>query len=168
MGGTGRPLWKGASLPARQALCYVLCAALLAPCPTRTSVFPPLPPHAHPPAHPSPPTACGGAGQRDGVDIYHDHIATPDFISLKRLFRGGGGKMAAAAAAASSGPEGQELQQQQGSGGKVPVLNLEFLIDHVMHSVLPLDWDAVLQSPVPLKVRRRCHPRRPPSPPPPS
>lgn len=36
--------------------------------------------------------------------------------------------------------------------GQAPALDLDFLIDHVMESVLPLDWDSVLSSPVPLKV----------------
>ena len=36
--------------------------------------------------------------------------------------------------------------------GAPPALDLSFLIDHVMHSVHPLDWDAVLASPLPLKV----------------
>ncbi|KFM29189.1 hypothetical protein F751_3270 [Auxenochlorella protothecoides] len=65
------------------------------------------------------------SGQRDGVTIYHDHIAHEGFVSLKRLWRG----QAAA-----------------------PVLNLPYLIDHVMEGVLPLDWDAVLASRLPLKV----------------
>ena len=33
-----------------------------------------------------------------------------------------------------------------------PVLNLSFLMDHVMEKVKPLFWDAVLDSPIPLKV----------------
>ena len=33
-----------------------------------------------------------------------------------------------------------------------PVLNLSFLMDHVMEKVKPLLWDAVLDSPIPLKV----------------
>ncbi|PSC75485.1 Patatin Phospholipase A2-related [Micractinium conductrix] len=70
------------------------------------------------------------SGQRDGVEIYHDHIASPQFINLKRLWRSGGGS----------------------DGEPTPVLNLSFLIDEVMQDVLPLDWDAVLGSPVPLKV----------------
>lgn len=65
------------------------------------------------------------SGQRTGVHIYHDHIASPDFINLKRLWKG---------------------------ENAAPVLDLSFLIDHVMHSVHPLDWDAVLRSPLPLKV----------------
>ena len=39
--------------------------------------------------------------------------------------------------------------------GAPPALDLSFLIDHVMHSVHPLDWDAVLASPLPLKVGER-------------
>lgn len=66
------------------------------------------------------------SGQRDGVDIYHEHIASPEFINLKRLIRRKPGTPAA--------------------------LNLEFLLDHVIHNVHPLDFDAVLSSPIPLKV----------------
>ena len=33
-----------------------------------------------------------------------------------------------------------------------PVLNLSFLMDEVMEDVKPLFWDAVLDSPIPLKV----------------
>lgn len=33
-----------------------------------------------------------------------------------------------------------------------PVLNLSFLMDEVMEEVKPLYWDAVLDSPIPLKV----------------
>ncbi len=36
-----------------------------------------------------------------------------------------------------------------------PVLNLSFLMDHVMERVKPLFWDAVLDSPIPLKVFAR-------------
>ena len=75
-----------------------------------------------PPALPAP-------GQRTGVQIYHDHIACPEFIDLRRLW-----------------------SRQSGEGPVKPVLDLSFLIDHVMHSVHPLDWDAVLESPLPLKV----------------
>ena len=50
----------------------------------------------------------------------------PQFISLRRLWRG--------------------------SEHMTPVLNLNYLIDYVMHSELALDWQAVLASPIPLKV----------------
>ena len=33
-----------------------------------------------------------------------------------------------------------------------PALDLTFLLDHVLCPVTPLDWDAVMASPVPLKV----------------
>lgn len=66
------------------------------------------------------------SGQRDGVDIYHKHIASTEFIDLKRL-----------------------LNRKSGSPA---ALNLEYLLDHVIQEVLPLDFDAVLQSAVPLKV----------------
>ena len=66
------------------------------------------------------------SGQRQGVDIYHEHIASTEFIDLKRLL--------------SSKP------------GTPAALNLEFLLEEVMENVLPLDVDAVLTSPIPLKV----------------
>lgn len=66
------------------------------------------------------------SGQRDGVDIYHKHIASTEFIDLKRLLNRKPGGPAA--------------------------LNLEYLLDHVIEEVLPLDFDAVLQSSIPLKV----------------
>ncbi len=66
------------------------------------------------------------SGQRDGVDIYHKHIASTEFIDLKRLLNRKSGNPAA--------------------------LNLEYLLDHVIEEVLPLDFDAVLQSAIPLKV----------------
>lgn len=84
------------------------------------------------------------SGQRSGVDIYHQHIACPEFINLRRLrWRGGGGGGGGSAASASLSSVDEE---------PTPVLNLSFLIDHVMDAVHPLDWEAVLASPVPLKV----------------
>ncbi len=35
-------------------------------------------------------------------------------------------------------------------------MNLDFLIDHVMQHVKPLDWECVLSSPVQLKVVASC------------
>lgn len=66
------------------------------------------------------------SGQREGVGIYHDHIASEEFIDLKRL-----------------------LKRRP---GLAPALNLDYLLGHVMEEVQPLDWDAVLASPIPLKV----------------
>lgn len=34
-----------------------------------------------------------------------------------------------------------------------PALDLEFLLNYVMNEVKPLDWQRVVDSPVPLKVR---------------
>jgi len=67
------------------------------------------------------------SGQRDGVDIYHDYIANEKFIDLKRL----------------------SIWSKDSTS---PALDLSFLIDHVMEKEHPLDWDAVLNSPIPLKV----------------
>lgn len=64
--------------------------------------------------------------QREGVGIYYNHIASEEFIDLRRLL--------------SRRP------------GLPPALNLEFLLEHVMERVQPLDWDAVLRSDIPLKV----------------
>lgn len=33
-----------------------------------------------------------------------------------------------------------------------PALNLPFLLDHIMTEIQPLNWQAVVDSPVPLKV----------------
>ena len=62
-----------------------------------------------------------------GADIYTDHIANSDFISLYRLLN-------------------------NHNKGQKPVLDVSCLLDHVMESVLPLDWDRVVRSETPLKV----------------
>ncbi|KAK9806904.1 hypothetical protein WJX72_006985 [[Myrmecia] bisecta] len=64
--------------------------------------------------------------QRTGVDIYTEDIANQQFIDLGRLLNR--------------------------NGDQGPVLNLKFLLDYVMEEVKPLDWEAVLRSPIPLKV----------------
>jgi len=61
-------------------------------------------------------------GQEDGMEIYFEHLTSKRFIDFKRLF----------------GPD--------------PVLDLDYLIDTVMEEVVPLDWDSVLRSKIPLKV----------------
>eukprot|EP00210_Caulerpa_lentillifera_P002223 g2136.t1 len=61
-------------------------------------------------------------GQEYGMDIYFKHLTSKSFIDFKRLF----------------GPE--------------PVLNLKLLVDCIMHEVVPLDWEGVLNSRIPLKV----------------
>jgi len=66
------------------------------------------------------------AGNLDAVSIYHDHIACDEFINLRRL-----------------------LSRR---ADLPPALNLSFLIDHVMQSVQPLDFDSVIASEIPLKV----------------
>jgi len=66
------------------------------------------------------------SGQRDGVHIYHDHIASEEFIDLRRLI--------------SRRP------------GTAPALNLDFLLGEVINDACPLDFDAVLSSQIPLKV----------------
>lgn len=63
-----------------------------------------------------------GQGQGNGLEVYTQHLATPEFVN----------------------PKG--LKQRK------PVLNLEYLFDHVMQTVLPLDWEKLLSSPVPLKI----------------
>jgi len=66
------------------------------------------------------------ANDLDAVNIYHDHIASDEFINLRRLLS-----------------RGSNLP---------PALNLSYLIDHVMQSVHPLDFDSVITSEIPLKV----------------
>ncbi len=86
--------------------------------------FPPFPPF-------SPGSSAGAinatyylAEQPEGVRIYHEDIANKRFVDLNRLMK----------------------------AGAAPVLDLDFLLGDVMHGIKPLDWDAVLQAEVPLKV----------------
>lgn len=86
----------------------------------------------------------GPAGTRCTVLVFNDRVAFStrplcaygcchvrlQFISLRRLWRG----------------------RQQADGPPAPVLNLGFLVDSVMHTKTPLDWDGVLHSNIPLKV----------------
>ncbi|KIY99322.1 hypothetical protein MNEG_8642 [Monoraphidium neglectum] len=56
-------------------------------------------------------------GQKEGLDIYTDHLATSDsFLSLQRYWM----------------------------GGDAPAMDLEFLLGEVMGSRTPLDWQAVI------------------------
>ena len=57
-----------------------------------------------------------------GTTIYYDHINTGDFINLWRPFR------------------------------NKPVVDFHFVTDHVMVESVVLDWKAVIDSPIPLKV----------------
>jgi len=71
---------------------------------------------------PSPPHP---PGQPEGLDIYTSHLAQGDrFLSLRRLLKRNAG----------------------------PVMDLDFLLDEIMADVIPLDWDAVIRSELPLKV----------------
>eukprot|EP00963_Diacronema_lutheri_P002801 scaffold216_cov375-Pavlova_lutheri.AAC.5 len=79
-------------------------------------------------------------GQIEGVDIYTDHIANKSFINVNRL------PSLRRTAAYGSIDEAREAFQY------VPVLNLEFLLNHVMRLSVPLDFEGVLKSPVPLKI----------------
>ena len=111
------------------------------------------------------------AGQRDGVNIYSDHIANDRFCDMRRLLRkrkggyggvdgsrgyrsmdGGGGDGVAAAAAAAA----LASTSSSDAADPPPALDLDYLIDYVMSEVIPLDWDAVVQSDVPLKVVASC------------
>lgn len=62
------------------------------------------------------------SGQEHGLRIYQEDINGPEFVDLRRLL------------------------------SKQPVMNLDFLLDHVMTRIKPLDWQAVLRSNIPLKV----------------
>mmetsp|Transcript_33901 Transcript_33901/g.84983 ORF Transcript_33901/g.84983 Transcript_33901/m.84983 type:complete len:458 (+) Transcript_33901:334-1707(+) len=68
------------------------------------------------------------SGQREGVDIYADMLSNGDFIDLSRLFKRRAG----------------------------PVLDLSFLLDTVMRDMVPLRWDSVLRSEIPLKAVASC------------
>jgi predicted patatin/cPLA2 family phospholipase len=59
-----------------------------------------------------------------GANIYTNHIANSDFISLSRLV----------------------------GRRKKPVLDISYLLDHVMEEVLPCDWDKVIHAKTPLKI----------------
>ncbi|KAG2453129.1 hypothetical protein HYH02_002456 [Chlamydomonas schloesseri] len=68
-------------------------------------------------------------GQRCGLRIYHEDLTQGTaFLDFRNLF-------------SSSG---------------APVMNVDFLIDTVMNTSKPLDWDGVLASPAPLKVVASC------------
>mmetsp|Transcript_2190 Transcript_2190/g.6529 ORF Transcript_2190/g.6529 Transcript_2190/m.6529 type:complete len:751 (-) Transcript_2190:502-2754(-) len=67
-------------------------------------------------------------GQREGVDIYSEDIANKMFLDLTRFVGLGDG----------------------------PVMDLGFLIDHVMNTIKPLRWRDVITSNVPLKVVASC------------
>eukprot|EP00878_Enallax_costatus_P010369 GHUV01010822.1.p1 GENE.GHUV01010822.1~~GHUV01010822.1.p1 ORF type:complete len:264 (+),score=62.79 GHUV01010822.1:296-1087(+) len=68
-------------------------------------------------------------GQPEGLDIYTDYLATTSrFLSIKRYW-----------------------------SSRESVMSLDYLIDEVMHDVTPLDWDTVINSPLPLKVRNVTH-----------
>jgi len=60
-----------------------------------------------------------------GANIYTDHIANNRFIDLSRM-----------------------LDSEKGR----PVLDIDFLLDYVMEHLVPLDWDKVVKSNVPLKI----------------
>ncbi|CAD7704268.1 unnamed protein product, partial [Ostreobium quekettii] len=61
-------------------------------------------------------------GQPYGLDVYADDISNKTFLDFKRII----------------GPD--------------PVMNLDFLIDYVMNEVKPMDFEKVIDSPIPLKV----------------
>jgi predicted patatin/cPLA2 family phospholipase len=108
--------------------------------------------------------------QRDGVDVYSEHIARPEFIDLARLVRrraaaAGWIRPPRAAAGASdgegSGSDGEAAAPAAPAGAASPAdppaaLNLDYLLEEVMTRVHPLDWGAVVASPVPLKVVASC------------
>ena len=84
--------------------------------------------------------------------MFHDHIGTGvcTCSQLPQTFAG------------DVGPAWQLLQPPPGMQAPPPldtlppaagpVMNLEFLLDFVLDFVKPLDWQAVLDSPIPLKV----------------
>jgi len=86
---------------------------------------------SHPPPHPQ------------GVNIYSDHIANDRFCDMRRLLRRGRRPSVAgdAGAAVPADP---------------PALDLAYLLDEVMARAAPLNWGAVLASPVPLKIVASC------------
>lgn len=61
-------------------------------------------------------------GQHAGLNAYVEDLVSPQFLNVQGLVKG------------------------------QPVMNLDYLLDHVMHIVKPLNWDSVLSSAVELKV----------------
>ncbi|KAK9825984.1 hypothetical protein WJX74_003239 [Apatococcus lobatus] len=72
------------------------------------------------------------SGQREGVDVYSQDISNKTFCDLRRL-----------------------LDRKRDIDAD-PVLNLNFLLDHVMEELKPLNWEAVIRSDIPLKVVASC------------
>ncbi|KXZ54288.1 hypothetical protein GPECTOR_5g375 [Gonium pectorale] len=69
------------------------------------------------------------AGQREGLRVYYEDLTRGTaFLDFRNLF----------------------------SRSSRPVMNIDFLIDDVLNTSKPLDWDTVLASPVPLKVVASC------------
>lgn len=77
------------------------------------------------------------------MDIYSDHIANDRFCDMRRLLRRG-------RRPSVTGVDGGE------SPADPPALDLAYLLDEVMARAAPLNWEAVLASPVPLKVVASC------------
>jgi predicted patatin/cPLA2 family phospholipase len=121
------------------------------------------------------------SGQRDGVDVYARHIANERFCDLRRLVKRRGASTASTASAdelsggASSSSSSTSSSDSDGAAGVAstmtasdprtsepalppPALDLNFLLKEVMDpgGAHPLDWDAVVHSPVPLKVVASC------------
>eukprot|EP01025_Chloroclados_australasicus_P000569 TRINITY_DN10256_c0_g3_i1.p1 TRINITY_DN10256_c0_g3~~TRINITY_DN10256_c0_g3_i1.p1 ORF type:complete len:374 (-),score=33.95 TRINITY_DN10256_c0_g3_i1:736-1857(-) len=65
-------------------------------------------------------------GETHGLSVYIDDISNTEFVDLRRLF------------------------------SSEPVLNLDFLLEYVMHEIKPLTWESVLKSPIPLKMVASC------------
>eukprot|EP01024_Parvocaulis_polyphysoides_P034399 TRINITY_DN30442_c1_g1_i1.p1 TRINITY_DN30442_c1_g1~~TRINITY_DN30442_c1_g1_i1.p1 ORF type:complete len:366 (+),score=33.00 TRINITY_DN30442_c1_g1_i1:188-1285(+) len=65
-------------------------------------------------------------GETHGLSVYIDDISNTQFVDLRRLF------------------------------SDDPVLDLDFLLEYVMHEKKPLNWEGVIQSPIPLKVVASC------------
>ncbi|KAK9856443.1 hypothetical protein WJX84_002513 [Apatococcus fuscideae] len=72
------------------------------------------------------------SGQREGVDVYSQDISNKTFCDLRRLL-----------------DRKRDIDID-------PVLNLNFLLNYVMEELKPLDWEAVIRSPIPLKVVASC------------
>ena len=67
------------------------------------------------------------SGQTEGLDVYTEHLCSSQFLDFSCLWPTLGAK-------------------------REPMMKLDYLIDDVMEERVPLDWQAVLSSPIPLKI----------------
>lgn len=105
------------------------------------------------------------SGQREGVDIYSQDITNTDFIDLRRLLGNKDDETHREHSYPCSWTVFNAAQLENYCPNFLthsdrltcsilagPALDLSFLLDYVMNEIKPLDWQAVVDSPIPLKV----------------